>query len=248
MKLSKHIILSSTLKVETGLRIGGSTEKVEIGGIDNTIIKDPLTGYPYIPGSSLKGKIRTLLEYSCNKVSANGNPWSLKDCGGDNADPIIRIFGNSGAENIKLGPSRIMVRDLKVHKDFLTKPPYDLIEVKTENMINRLSGTALNPRQAERVPAGVTFNMELSYRVFEGFPDGGVSDEELFYKYIPRAFELLEITKELTETLIAGRSLSDIKSVARKSKMLYLQEQALRKVIAGETSVQEVIRVSQKKK
>lgn len=193
MKLSKHIILSSTLKVETGLRIGGSTEKVEIGGIDNTIIKDPLTGYPYIPGSSLKGKIRTLLEYSCNKVSANGNPWSLKDCGGDNADPIIRIFGNSGAENIKLGPSRIMVRDLKVHKDFLTKPPYDLIEVKTENMINRLSGTALNPRQAERVPAGVTFNMELSYRVFEGFPDGGVSDEELFYKYIPRALELLEM-------------------------------------------------------
>ena len=193
MKLSKHIRLSGVLNVETGLRIGGSTEKVEIGGIDNTIIKDPLTGFPYIPGSSLKGKLRTLMEYSLNKVNANGNPWSWSDSHEGNKDPIIRIFGNSGAEETKLGPSRIIVRDLKLHEEFDKRPPYDLVEIKTENMINRLSGTALNPRQAERIPAGVKFKLDISFRVFDDFEDGGVSDEKLFYENIPRALELLEM-------------------------------------------------------
>lgn len=194
MKLNKHIVLQTTLEVKTGLRIGGSAEKVEIGGIDNTIIKDPLSGYPYIPGSSLKGKLRTLLEYETGYVSPNGKPWSWKYSEKKEADPIIRLFGNSGAEEVKIGPCRAVFRDAFVTKKFKGKyTPFDLVEIKTENVINRLTGTAEHPRSAERVPAGVTFAMELSFRIFEDFEDGGVSDEELFYRYIPRALELLEM-------------------------------------------------------
>ncbi len=61
-------------------------------------------------------------------------------------------------------------------------------------------------------------------------------------------FELLEMTDELKQMVTVGSTLTQIKAAARKKKMLYLQEQALQKVIAGETSIQEVIRVSQAKK
>lgn len=61
-------------------------------------------------------------------------------------------------------------------------------------------------------------------------------------------FELLEVTEDLRKLIAGGASLSEIKAACRKNNMLYLQEQALRNVINGETSVQEVIRVSQKKK
>jgi type II secretory ATPase GspE/PulE/Tfp pilus assembly ATPase PilB-like protein len=59
------------------------------------------------------------------------------------------------------------------------------------------------------------------------------------------AFELLEVTDEIRQMIAGGAALAAIKSAARKNKMLYLQEQALAKVIAGVTSIQEVIRVSQ---
>lgn len=59
-------IISGILECVTGTRIGGTQEKFEIGGIDNPVIKDPLTDLPYIPGSSLKGKLRHLLEWAIN--------------------------------------------------------------------------------------------------------------------------------------------------------------------------------------
>jgi CRISPR-associated protein Csm3 len=196
MKLKKHIKLTAVLTLETGLHIGGSSEKIEIGGIDNTVIKDPLTKLPYIPGSSLKGKMRSLLEYDLGKVSKDGKPWSYKDSDEKERDAIIRIFGNSGTdEEIKIGPTRIVMRDAHWTENVLVKnpSPSDLVEIKTENVINRLTGTAEHPRSAERVPAGVSFNMELLFRIFEGFDTGKVSDEELFYRYIPRGLELLQI-------------------------------------------------------
>jgi len=62
------------------------------------------------------------------------------------------------------------------------------------------------------------------------------------------AFELLEVTEAVRQAVVGGGSLADVKKACRKNKMLYLQEQALRKVIAGETSIQEVLRVSQQPK
>lgn len=57
-------------------------------------------------------------------------------------------------------------------------------------------------------------------------------------------FELLEITDEVRQLVASNTSLSQIKGACRKRKMLYLQEQALQRVIEGETSIQEVIRVT----
>lgn len=199
MKLIKYYKVDSILTVLSGLRIGGSAEKIEIGGIDNTIIKDPIRGYPYLPGSSLKGKLRSLLEYDTGRVSRNGNPWGLRDAGqmnqagGVNSDPVLRIFGNSGADESKMGPTRFIARDIQLTDEFFTKLPSDLIEIKTENVINRLSGTAEKPRSAERILAGVEFNVTILFRIFDFADNGGVTDEELFWKYIPRALELLEM-------------------------------------------------------
>lgn len=57
-----YIKLYIRVKTLTGLRIGGRKETVEIGDVDLSVIKDPITELPYIPGSSLKGKLRSLVE------------------------------------------------------------------------------------------------------------------------------------------------------------------------------------------
>ncbi len=67
-------IISGEIVCETGLHIGGSTEGFEIGGVDNPVIRDPLTEWPYIPGSSLKGKLRHLLEWSLGKNAYTKKP------------------------------------------------------------------------------------------------------------------------------------------------------------------------------
>jgi CRISPR-associated protein Csm3 len=61
------LTLTSHLSVETGLHIGGGGENLDIGGLDKPVIRDPLTKYPYLPGSSIKGKLRSILERLLNK-------------------------------------------------------------------------------------------------------------------------------------------------------------------------------------
>lgn len=61
MKLRYQIILEGKIVTKTGLMIGTGREAFEIGGVDNPVIKDP-NGKPYIPGSSIKGKMRALIE------------------------------------------------------------------------------------------------------------------------------------------------------------------------------------------
>jgi CRISPR-associated protein Csm3 len=61
------ISIKSTLLVETGLHIGGGGETLDIGGVDKPVIRDPLSNQPYLPGSSLKGKMRSILERLHNK-------------------------------------------------------------------------------------------------------------------------------------------------------------------------------------
>ena len=83
--------ITGKIKVVTGLHIGAGNDKVEIGGMDNPIIRNPLTQEPYIPGSSIKGKMRSLLEWHLNKLGTDGKPCS---CG--NADcKICRVFGSA---------------------------------------------------------------------------------------------------------------------------------------------------------
>src|SRR5258708_19358037 len=61
LQLVGKLILSGDLHCETGLHIGAGKGSLEIGGADNPVVKDAF-GLPYIPGSSLRGRIRSLLE------------------------------------------------------------------------------------------------------------------------------------------------------------------------------------------
>lgn len=169
MRLKKHIVIEGIIKCETGLHIGGSTEAMEIGGVDLPIIKHPISKEPYIPGSSLKGKMRSELEKKYNKT-INGEP-----CGCGNIDcPICKIFGPHKNTKHTLGPTRILVRDCQLnnkskeeYNKLLKEKGLDYIEKKTENIIDRMKGIALHPRTQERVPSGAEFNLDITLQVFD---------------------------------------------------------------------------------
>ena len=103
--------ISGKIEIKTGLHIGGGSDTVQIGGIDSSVIKNPLTNEPYIPGSSIKGKMRSLIEWKMGKMSGKklGDPC---DCGKDSC-PICRVFGcgNGSSKSETRGPTRIIVRD-----------------------------------------------------------------------------------------------------------------------------------------
>ncbi len=158
-QLVKKIAVRTTLNLLSGLHIGGSGDNVEIGGIDNPVIRCATKDWqPYIPGSSLKGKMRCLLEQIYGSSEVGGN------------DKINNLFGF--AKDNK--PSKIIVRDaylteesaqlLKQNSDNLDAP---YTEGKWENVIDRIKGTAEHPRQTERVPAGVSFGVEFIINVWD---------------------------------------------------------------------------------
>ncbi len=187
MKLNKLRQIEGKIAIVTGLHIGASSETIEIGGIDNPIIKDPLpeSKAPYIPGSSLKGKFRSLIEIKEGRFGKNGTPC---DCGSPGC-PVCPVFGTSAAVKKAgdLGPTRIVVRDGRLSKEWKKRfEEGDLpMEIKYENAINRISGQA-NPRPLERVPAGVTFDFNISFKVFEG-------DPEDYFNTVLKAMRMLEM-------------------------------------------------------
>lgn len=143
MKLEKKIFMKGKIVAVTGLHIGGSNQGLAIGGADSPVIRDPLTMVPYIPGSSLKGKMRSLLEKQLDK-SPNGRPCDCGSC------VVCKIFGTSA--NKAKEPGRLIVRDAfmsNTSRNVLensanTDMPYT--EVKTEASIDRITSSA-NPRQ-----------------------------------------------------------------------------------------------------
>lgn len=198
MRLLTHKIIKGEIECVTGLHIGGSADTIEIGGMDNPIIKHPITGFPYIPGSSIKGKMRSLLELKyglfekSTDLRKNGDVH--KYCGKKECF-ICRIFGTS-AENSEIGIGRLIVRDASLTEESIDKLkrlkmdkglPYS--EEKYENRINRINASA-TPRPIERVPAGIKFYFELAYRVFD-IEDSGKVDIDLI-KYIKEGLKLIE--------------------------------------------------------
>ncbi len=194
MKLSRVRTIKGRIRVMTGLHIGASNDNIEIGGLDNPIIKDPLPGSnaPYIPGSSLKGKLRSLVEIKTGRIAENGNPC---DCGKSEC-PVCPVFGTSAAKRPEgLGPTRIVVRDamLSEYKENENSDSWserfkkgDLpLEIKYENAINRITGVA-NPRPLERVPASVEFDFNIAFKVFEG-------DAEDYFSTLLAGMRLLEM-------------------------------------------------------
>lgn len=190
--------IEGIIKCKTGLRIGGSGETIEIGGLDNPVIKHPLTREPYIPGSSLKGKMRSLLELKLDKIGKDGEVHQYNEDKCNLICPICRIFGVSAGGGSPFGPGRLIVRDAKLKRlEGQSEAEIDLTqtEIKSENVINRIHGTA-NPRQMERVPAGAEFSFEMDYRIFnvvqDGKGDDGEADKKLF-DYVLQGLKLIEM-------------------------------------------------------
>ena len=188
MKLKKKIIISGTITTDTGLHIGGSKNAMEIGGIDNTVIKTP-KGVPYIPGSSLKGKLRSLL---AKKISDS------QDVDSD-PDIIKLLFGYQGQnkdnENNKANESqisRLIFRDAYLNEEKFKNDfkdchlATDFTEEKIENNIDRKTGKGQHPRQIERVPAGSVFDFKIVMDVYEG------DKKEEMLEMLKLAFALLE--------------------------------------------------------
>lgn len=171
-KLYGKVQLKGVMRALTGLHIGGSKESLDIGGIDAPILRHPVTLEPYIPGSSLKGKMRSLLElmfYAEGKVEIKATrenqkkPMYMHICEDwDSAAkcPVCRLFGSSGDFNF---PSRLRVRDLRLTEVFRNQSEY-WEEYKSENAIDRITSMA-DPRTIERVPEGIEFEFEIVYNV-----------------------------------------------------------------------------------
>ncbi|NTU52814.1 MAG: type III-A CRISPR-associated RAMP protein Csm3 [Chlorobiaceae bacterium] len=184
-KLIGKAFISGRIVVKTGLHIGGSKTVLDIGGVDLNVIKTH-QGVPYIPGSSLKGKLRSILAREegslAIKRELNMPVGMIVD-----SEKINLLFGK-GAEKdteeqklpAKCQLTRLIVRDAFLDVRHFQKYFYDIepadegvedelvnfTEIKTENTINRITGTAQHPRQLERVPTGAEFDFEIIYNVF----------------------------------------------------------------------------------
>lgn len=147
------ILIQCDLVVMTGMHIGASSAFSAIGAVDSPVVRDPLTGLPIVPGSSLKGKLRSLLARSFAKSIEN-----MPDFDEDDAR-ILRMFGS--AKPVKR--SRLQFSDCFLNnKEQMEK--VGLTEVKTENAIRR-SDSVANPRQIERVTKGASFGVNIVYDV-----------------------------------------------------------------------------------
>lgn len=185
---NKNYLIQGKIVCKTGLHIGGSSDAIDIGGSDNVIIRDSVTGNPYIPGSSLKGKLRFLTELNDKEsaqsvISNNGKPSDDPNC------IAAKLFGISADESqseLKF-PTRTIVRDAYPDAETLELWNNEELvrgaELKYENNINRINSGA-TPRNIERVPKGSKFDFEIVFSVYEG------DDENI--SYLLDAMRLLE--------------------------------------------------------
>ncbi|MER3459031.1 MAG: type III-A CRISPR-associated RAMP protein Csm3, partial [Chloroflexota bacterium] len=177
IQLEGRVFFTFDIEAVTGLHIGGSDVGVEIGGVDKTVIRDPLTNRPYIPGSSLRGKMRSLVEkYQGKEQNQRIGQGYIHSCDRQENYPncdVCQVFGVPGERDFAT-PTRLVVRDVhlkdasarKLEESGRTDLPYT--EVKTEVSIDRVTSAA-NPRQMERVPAGTEFGQaELVYSIYSG--------------------------------------------------------------------------------
>lgn len=187
MKLERSITIAGKIHCVTGLCIGGSSNALEIGGVSQEVIKNPITKEPYIPGSSLKGKMRSELEKRYGSKKWNKSEIGKmvlereerEPCGCGNKDCLVcSVFGAHKKQNAKSAPTRIIVRDAMLSeesKEMIKSLPLanrSYVEKKVENIIKRDIGTADSPRTIERVPAGMSFDFEIILRIFEGDEEG----------------------------------------------------------------------------
>lgn len=169
------LLITCELELRTGMHIGGSDAWSAIGAVDKSVARDPRTGMPMLPGSSLKGKLRSLLARSAAKQLKN---YTQPD---DDPAELKRLFGSARPVH----PARLQFADCFVSNAEQMKA-VGLTEVKAENGINRLTGVA-NPRQIERVTAGTRFAVEIAYTI----EDPAETEED--FALLARGFQLLQL-------------------------------------------------------
>ena len=177
------IEISGVIEVMTGLHIGGSSAFSAIGAVDSPVILDTRSNMPMIPGSSLKGKMRTLLAKKYNEVFAR-----IPD---DDNECLLALFGSAKKGAVRT--SRVQFSDMflsnldELKRGGLTRAT----EVKFENSIARTSAVA-NPRQIERVVRGAKFPVQIIYELLEGAGNGDKAAILQDMKILKDGFKLLE--------------------------------------------------------
>ena len=176
------IMITGGLEVLTGLHIGGSDAFSAIGAVDSPVVRNTLDRLPMIPGSSLKGKMRTLLARLYNEKIANKPE--------EDDIKIIRLFGSSEKDS-KHKMGRLLFTDmwLSNEKDLRKRGADSMTEVKFENTINRLTAEA-NPRQIERVIRGSEFDFYIIYEISEPLNNADELLED--FTIISEGFRLLQ--------------------------------------------------------
>ncbi|WP_455629519.1 type III-A CRISPR-associated RAMP protein Csm3 [Parabacteroides sp.] len=187
IKLIKKIIYTGTITLKTGLHIGGTNAALNIGGPDKFVVRNPINNVPYIPGSSLKGKMRALVEIAegCVSINNKGEARASED-----PDSISgRLFGVAAGKN-NGRPSRLIVRDAELdlsEPELFANTDLPYTESKTEVAIDRVTGTSkVGPRTFERVPAGAKFKLNMVLNIFEG------EDEKQLKETLDLALRLLQ--------------------------------------------------------
>src|ERR1700719_1290119 len=182
LKLIGKLLLEGDITCQTGLHIGAGKGSLEIGGADNPVVKDAF-GLPYIPGSSLRGKVRSLLENALGLTSPTELVYLSRRKGqevrihqsdrpdddicllfGRNAGRMERVTGEP-VDSHNASPARLAVFDAPLEMESITVSMREnlddeLTEVKSENAIDRITSQA-NPRTLERVPAGARFRVRM---------------------------------------------------------------------------------------
>uniref|UniRef100_A0A7C4GGJ6 CRISPR system Cms endoribonuclease Csm3 n=1 Tax=candidate division WOR-3 bacterium TaxID=2052148 RepID=A0A7C4GGJ6_UNCW3 len=168
------VIVSGRIRLVSGTRVGGSQGGLKIGGVDLNVITDP-QGRPYLPGSSLKGKLRSLTE---RVLEASVSDRGMHTCGKKDEYAkcdVCRTYGTLKSFEGVPTLTRLVARDVFLDESSITEEmranmDMEFTEVKFETAIDRVSGTALKRslRQVERVPAGAVFRpAEFVFNVYE---------------------------------------------------------------------------------
>jgi len=267
--LKGKLILTGKIKCLTGLRIGGSPEEIEIGGNDNPVLRNPINDEPYIPGSALKGKLRSLTEWSYGLIAPHKDhkgayvAYECRELENNNekntekykkASIVARLYGPATKSNkvkLEAGPSRLLVRDT-----FLTAEAKEMLnqylgigmftEIKTENTLDRVTSEA-NPRPNERVPAGASFELNMVLDMYDS------SDFELLRELLA-AMHLLENSSlggggsrgygqvEFADMRLVWRSI-DYYTGKKAEKEIALPGNSLREIIQGFDQLQNPVSV-----
>ena len=204
IQLQGKIFLTGDIKAVTGLHIGGDSGNLDIGGIDNPVIRNPFDRQPYIPGSSLRGKMRSLLDRHLNNLlnKSVGQDVMVHECEkykDYKQCPVCQVFGVAPAGDLrgKTMPTRLIVRDVSLTEGAIQKlteaeTEGDFTEAKWEVAIDRITSAA-TPRQIERVPAGATFGpFELVYGIYTRDTGYSIAQELDFFDVVLTGMALLE--------------------------------------------------------